>query len=153
MKSIKKWLHSVRERNKRPIDTPYTFVYTLTNLALPQPWRQTSPEALLLPTELVLKFTDPGRLSLLRVSEPQQLEELKTSMLKDGLRTPLELYMDVNGKVRLQEGHHRMCVAIEHLHEFPKVPVLFRETNGRIKSYGRPVVEEFSSILEIIGKQ
>lgn len=104
-----------------------------------------------MPTQVVSLFTDPGRLSLLRVAEKDYLNALEQSLLTEGVKTPLEMYMDKNGKARLQEGYHRMCVVLEHLEKFPKVPILFTETSGSIKSYGRPVVEEFPSILQIIG--
>ena len=150
MKSIKKWL---KERHKEPIDIPYTYVYHLGDLPLPQPWRKEHPDALFLPSEFILGFAEQARMALLRSSERLQIEDLEKDLLSNGIRTPLEIWLDANGKLRLQEGYHRMCVVEANISSFPRVPVYFYRSSGKIKSYGRSIFEEFEFILETIGKK
>lgn len=148
MKSIKKWLDKQRKINAGPLDTPYTFVYNL-ELPLPQPWRENwRNKAYFVPSELVLRFTDRGRMSLLRSQEREDLALLEENMLQYGIKTPVELRLDPNGTLRLQEGHHRMCVVEANLRRFQRVPVLLIKTDLPIRAYGRSIYEEFSYILQ-----
>ena len=154
MNFIKKWWNSLGDRPGIPIDTPYTYVYTLGDLALPQPWRRGDTEGVyFLPSLFVLKFADRERLALLTATERDRLATLSESLLSDGITTPLEMWFDPNGKLRLQEGYHRMCIVRDNLDVFPRVPVKLRYSSGTIKSYGRTITAEFESILEILEKK
>lgn len=148
-----KWLKRVRARNSAPlVDTPYTYDYSLGCPPLPQPWRANPGKVYFLPTEFVLRFADKERMSLIRNTDKDHITELQENILEIGMTTPLEMWMDAEGKLRLQEGYHRMCVAEHNRLLFDRVPVLLYQSNGRIKSYGRPVVSEIEFVLETLGK-
>lgn len=149
-----KWLQRLRERNSRPLPSVgQSYAYDLGDLPLPQPWRKDAQNVYFLPTEFVLKFTDRQRMALLRASEPEYLAELAQDMLTYGIKTPMELWLDSNGKLRLQEGHHRMCVVDENRDRFLRVPVILNHSKGIIRSYGRSVYEELPFILETLSKR
>lgn len=152
MMSIKKWLHKQRELNSGPIDVPYTYVYNIGPLPLEQPWRKTNPDAILVPTNFILGAIDIGRVSLIRNRDREMIAELEQDMLKNGIKTPLELWIDSTGHLRLQEGYHRMVVAEGNPLRFPRVPVILKVSDGKIKSYGISIVDHFPFILQQLGK-
>jgi hypothetical protein len=148
-----KWFRRVRERNSAPfVDTPYTYTYTLEDPPLPQPWRDYPEGVFFVPTEFVLQFADRARLSLVRNQDSEHILNLQESILKIGLTTPLEMWIDAEGKLRLQEGYHRMCVIESNRNQFDRVPIRLYNSNGRIKSYGRSIYSEFEFILALLGK-
>jgi hypothetical protein len=149
MRYIKNWLDKQRKINAWPIDTPYTFVYNLPELPLPQPWRENyRNKAYFVPSEFLLRFTDRGRMSVLRVKEREELALLEQDMLQYGIKTPVELRLDPKGTLRLQEGHHRMCVIEANISRFPRTPTTIVRTDLPIRAYGRSVYEEFPYILQ-----
>lgn len=127
------------------VDVPYTYKYELhyDHLNVPQPWRDRPDfsEIYFMPTDFVLMFTDRGRMSQLRAREPQYLAELAGQLLREGIKVPLELNIDINGKMKLQEGHHRMIGIMGMLGHFPRIPVKIKRVNGVIRGYSRELSE------------
>lgn len=148
-----KFIEKLREKHAfKPIDNTYTYQYTLGPLPLPQPWRQTHPDAYLLPLPFITNFAEYGRIQLLRARERDYLNDLAADIYVNGISTPLEFVFDSSGKLRLQEGYHRLSIALESPESFPRLPVTVRRVSSTIRSYGRSVAEDLDFILDTIGK-
>lgn len=120
---------------------------------LPEPWRQhpLAGDCWRVPVAFVLKFTDPVELSNKASRDAQHVADLYLDIQQNGITTPLEMWIDQRGKIRLHEGHHRMA-AIVRLGDIQLVPVLIKRSSGTMRGYGRTAHDEIETILSNIGR-
>lgn len=137
-------------------EIPYTYTYNphFEDLTVPQPWRRRpdADEIYFLPLDFVMMFTDRGRMSHIRHREAAYIAELSQSMLTEGILTPLEMNLDREGKIRLHEGHHRIIVANNLQHYFPRVPVKLKRVDGVLRQYGKQLTEAIDDIFRYINR-
>jgi hypothetical protein len=134
---------------------PYTYRYDPKFVGLPQPWRN-HPEAANvyeLPFDFLLTFADRTYLNTIQKTDKVRLEELKESMLTEGLKVPVVLVVDSVGKFRYHDGYHRLAVVQHNLGDFPKVPCLLQHSSGIVKAFGRPLQSELETILKFVEKK
>lgn len=114
----------------------------------PEPWRQHLWAADCVQVELgLLELAANRQRSLLLIqSELEQLRELEADIRENGLRTPLELVVDVRGKIGVTEGHHRIIVCrwigMTHL------PCRFAESEGL--KYGTHLAPIMGQLLRTV---
>lgn len=144
----------MRFRRKKEVpnfDYPYTFKYELhyEHLIIPQPWRDRDDfkDIYFAPTDFVLMFADRGRMSQLRAREAAYIADLAGQLLREGIKVPLEINIDINGKMKLQEGHHRMCGITGMLGHFPRIPVKIKRVPGVMRGSSRELSEAVEDVF------
>lgn len=114
-----------------------------------EPWRE-HPEAhrcFLVPVRLLELVWQDSYVSQLRSSEfeMQEVSEIAESMRVEGIRNPLELVVTPEGRVTVQDGHHRILAA-PHVPGMDWLPVKLTDSE-RISVSVRPFRELFEELL------
>lgn len=115
---------------------------------LPEPWTQhhLARQAGLVPTDVLATIADPGELARLRRRQPEYLADLREQIMADGVREPLELAVDANGRICVQNGHHRVIVAIDAGIE--RLPVRWVRSEG-VRMHSVPAREVIGPIVAL----
>lgn len=103
---------------------------------LPEPWRYhpVAPHCFEFDRSLIGLLAQPVRLRTIS-RDTERLGTLRSELLRDGLRTPLEAVADGNGHVVLRDGHHRL-LASDGIPAFRAMPVFFSPSAGiRVPSH------------------
>lgn len=101
---------------------------------IPEPWRVTSPDAVLVSIDVLHLVAIPEDLRR-AVNDQARSDKLFGLLAEQGCRTPLELVHDLHGRVVLGDGHNRL-VAGSRL-GWSALPVVFKGS-PRITGYARP---------------
>lgn len=88
---------------------------------------------------------------MIEFTEVEKQTDLEHSLLTEGLKEPFTVYVDENGKVRFQDGHHRLSIIRDNISLFPVVPVLLKRTS-HIRAYGRTLHDECDRIFALLSK-
>lgn len=101
----------------------------------------------LLPISFIKLFADPGRISLLKRTEHELawMDEIRASIAADGLLHPCTMVFDLNGKVRLKDGYHRLIVS-EDFDWLTEFPVILKQVD-KVSGYGRPFNELVGAVF------
>lgn len=115
----------------------------------PEPWRNhpNASECWVVPVAFVLMFAGRQELHGKVNKDAEHIANLSRSINEEGLREPLEFRLDAQGKLRLQEGYHRIAAISKFVPDMHHVPVTLKRSKGNIRSYGRRVDEVFEEIL------
>jgi hypothetical protein len=132
-------------------EQPYTYRYALEAPFLPEPWRAIGG-VYALPMEFLMPYVDTRRLSIVSKTERAHIDALKPSILSEGLREPCELLLDPTGKLRFDNGYHRLVVLSENPTLFKSIPCVVRQVNHPIKGYGRTIPSEIHALLSLLTK-
>lgn len=98
------------------------------------------PEAGTMSVEELKKIADPNiPLAKLRVQERAYLDNLKAKIKREGFNKPIELQRLPNGRLQIENGHHRLAIAEElGIDELPYKIVTARTTRDQIKGGAEP---------------
>lgn len=91
-------------------------------------------------------IADPHELAKIRRREAAWLDELRGQILADGIREPLELAIDPDGRICVQNGHHRIIIAVDERIE--RLPVRWRRSEG-VRMHSAPAREVIGSIAAV----
>jgi len=116
-----------------------------------EPWtlHPDADDATLIPLDVALSFVKNGRLKTIYNQEADYIHELAEDIQKNGLRTPLEMKVDNDGKICLVEGHHRMLAF--QLINVVNVPIILTYDAKRVTGYGRQMNHYSEMIWAAIG--
>lgn len=112
-----------------------------------EPWRDSPMDVVLIPLEAVIHFTDPAKLAFIEQFEYDQVEALRLVICSEGLKSPLEMVIDIFGKLTLRNGHHRL-LALRDLGE-NEIPVYFLKSNN-VRTFCRPLHEELPYLIRTL---
>lgn len=116
----------------------------------PEPWRE-NEEAFLIPSQVVSMMVDSAYIQKCETYNRQRIDDIKTSIEVDGLRNPIELVYDPDGKIRLNNGNHRY-IAMSDL-EWKFMPCTLSKVNKGIRGYGRHLSDYTETIVGMISKK
>lgn len=118
-------------------------------------WRdhRLGSKATLVPVPFVLRYADPQEIGNKKVRDAKRIETLYFDLEENGFETPLEMYLDSVGKLRLQEGYHRIAAVTSYKSRHSHVPVVIHRSSGRIKVHSINVVEDFEQIVHLLTKK
>lgn len=88
----------------------------------PEPWRHhpLAGACLLFARDVLMAMAQGPRLALIS-RDGEYLDRLRASLVAEGLKVPLELVIDREGRIVLKDGHHRLLVTegVEGFETFP----------------------------------
>jgi hypothetical protein len=134
---------------------PYTYKYVLDPVVpLPAPWKdhQFAKSVYLLPLDFCMTFVDNSYLLKVERDDTLRIAELAESMLVEGIKTPIILVIDGQGKLRYHDGYHRLSVILANREHFPYIPCLLNHSTGTVRAYGRTVQSEIDTILKFVAQ-
>lgn len=114
---------------------------------MPEPWRTFPMDAIELPVDVVVHFTDPAKIDHIYQFEMDQVEVLRTSLRSIGLCRPIEMVIGTDAKMTLRDGHHRL-VTFQTM-GLTKIPVYFIRAN-KVNTFCRPLHEEMPYIVRAL---
>lgn len=100
----------------------------------PEPWRDTCPQAVELPVSLVACLVDPSEYAA-AVGHRFRVDPLAEDIGVNGLREPVVVHMDAQGKTVLADGNHRLVAHVEQ--GWLLIPVEVRNVR-LIRGFGVP---------------
>lgn len=102
---------------------------------LSDPWRQRPLNIVMVPRDILEAIVQPERMRFCD-SDHEKLAQVRAELLRDGLREPLELVLDNQGRIILRDGHHRLVVTRAWRH-FETLPCIFtRSEQIRVAGFG-----------------
>ena len=114
-------------------------------IVLPEPWRELKKPGLLLPTDLVYSLRKQEDLER-AAKETEKLAEIRTQILRDGFWRPLILVASEDGRLVLEDGHHRITIAMDL--GITHVPVWLKRSE-RMRVRARPFQEVVLDLLTL----
>lgn len=106
-----------------------------------EPWRETHPDAVEVPLAALRAVAQPEDLQRARSCDRPRL--LARQIAQEGLRQPLELRFDRQGRVVLGDGHNRLVSA--EVSGRPTLPAVAR-TVPKLPAYGVPVERFYAGL-------
>lgn len=101
-----------------------------------------------MPVSFAMCFADKAKMNAIKKTEASYIDELRSSIATQGLLEPAIMYFDPQGKIRYQEGYHRLC-ALSELPYIKSMPVRLQES-PRVRGYGRHISEEVEFLFESV---
>lgn len=112
------------------------------------PWRTSGRwegRIFLISRELIEKVAQTERI-IFCYGDSDRVRHIREEIFTGGLREPLELVVDLNGRVVLRDGHHRL-LATDGLEHFQKLPVIITHSD-RIRVDGAVAIH--AGILHVL---
>ncbi len=116
----------------------------------PEPWRSTEG-AFLVPKTIIDLFVENSYIQQRIATDRHRIDSLKVSIEEEGLRVPLLLIHDPDGKIRLKDGNHRY-IAMREL-EWPYMPCSLSKVDKAIRGYGRHLSDYTEIVVDLISKK
>lgn len=116
----------------------------------PEPWRQhrLAPQCVLVPRQILLSLAQGPR--LVEVGRDwAAIAEIRVQLENEGLREPLELVIDRDGRIVLRDGHHRI-LATDGMGQFDYLPVLITRSDRGIAVSCTTVYEILPALLSTV---
>ncbi len=111
--------------------------YIDNNIIMPFFGKKDDSDVRNIPLEFILLFVDDARLKTIWSKEQDYIENLAIDIFKNGLKNPIELKSDLEGKICVTEGHHRI-IACQQL-KIKKIPTTLKTSRQRVTGYGRNI--------------